>query len=108
MVQQAVDKLVEALQADYDKRSGNANSAIKLVFSSLKGRKYIKVVHKYSNAAQPDDYSVHCFVDATTGQVFKPASWQAPAKGARYNLMENPELCYQRADWSGRYLYLRG
>lgn len=108
MTQQAVDKLIETLQADYDARSGNGDTATKLVFSSLRGRKYIKVVHRYSNAARPGDFSVHCFVDAKTGQVYKPASYNAPAKGARYNLLENPELCYQRADWSGGYLYRRG
>lgn len=107
MVQQAVDKLIEALQADYDARSGNGNAATRTVFSSVKGRKYIKVVHRY-NSSKEGDYSVHCFVDAQTGDVFKPASWSAPAKGVRYNLLRNPEACYQKADWSGSYLYRRG
>lgn len=30
--------------------------------------------------------SVYCFVDLTTGDIFKPAGWQAPAKHARGNI----------------------
>ena len=53
--------------------------------------------------------SVHAFVDKKTGDVYKPASFKAPAKIVRYNLLriESREQCYQRADWAGGYLYVR-
>ena len=31
--------------------------------------------------------SVHAFIDKKTGEVYKPASFKAPAKHVRYNLL---------------------
>ena len=52
--------------------------------------------------------SVHAFVDKKTGEVYKPASFKAPAKHVRYNLLSeiSREECYARADWAGGYLYI--
>ena len=33
--------------------------------------------------------SVHAFIDQKTGDVFKPASFKAPAKGVRYNVLQD-------------------
>ena len=51
--------------------------------------------------------SVHAFVDKKSGDVYKAASWKAPAKGVRYNLVskDNYEMLKARCDWSGGYLY---
>jgi hypothetical protein len=88
-------KLQEIAAGDYD-------FGYKFVIES--GRKYHKVVMEAH-----DNRSVHCFVDKETGNVFKPASWKAPAKGVRYNLLypASREECYRLADWAGGYLYLR-
>ena len=53
--------------------------------------------------------SCHAFINKKTGEVFKPASYKAPAKIARYNLniISSREECFSRADWAGGYLYLR-
>jgi hypothetical protein len=68
------------------------------------GRKYLKVVLITYGAK-----SVHCFIDKMNGNVFKPASFNAPAKGVRYNLLnaDSRDKCYNYADWSGSYLYMR-
>ena len=68
------------------------------------GRKYYKLVHRDRNQR-----SVHCFIDKTTGDVLKPASWSAPAKGSRFNLLNDfsRKLCYNLCDWAGGYLYKR-
>ena len=44
-----------------------------------------------------------------TGDVYKSASWKAPAKGIRYNLIDDKSRTemYQRADWCGSYLYVK-
>ena len=45
------------------------------------------------------------FVDKNTGEVYKPASYKAPAKGVRYlitQLADNPHIC----DPYGSFLYL--
>ena len=52
------------------------------------GRKYHKIIMVIDNG--PDrspSRSVHAFVDKNTGSVLKSASWKAPAKGERYNLL---------------------
>lgn len=74
-------------------------------FYARKGRKYLKIMMKDSGGSQ----SVHAFVDRNTGDVYKPASINAPAKGIRYNLLddEQREELYATADWAGGYLYAR-
>jgi hypothetical protein len=68
------------------------------------GRKYHKIIMSANGSR-----SVHAFVDKKTGQVYKSASWKAPAKGVRYDLriIEQREWLLENADWSGGYLYLR-
>ena len=69
------------------------------------GRKY----HKLIMETNGQNRSVHAFVDKKTGEVYKAASFQAPAKHVRYNLniISSREECFQRADWAGGYLYIR-
>lgn len=68
------------------------------------GRKYHKII-MVANGSR----SVHAFVDKKTGSVLKSASWKAPAKGERYNLLfiKEREWLFENADWSGQYLYAR-
>ena len=65
------------------------------------GRKYHKILDRKG--------SVHAFVNKQTGEVFKPASYKAPAKHVRYDLriINDRERCFSNADWAGGYLYLR-
>jgi hypothetical protein len=67
-------------------------------------RKYHKIIMKDYNQSH-----VHLFVDKETGDVYKAASFKAPAKGIRYNLLDDTsrQEMYQRADWAGSYLYAR-
>ena len=84
-------------------------------FKSYEGRKYHKIVmQEYDDMGpyathQYKDGSVHAFIDKKTGDVFKPAGWQGPAKYARFNLLDDNsyEECIHRASWAGGYLYMR-
>ena len=69
------------------------------------GRKYHKIIMETGGNSR----SVHAFVDKKTGEVYKAASFKAPAKHVRYNLniISSREECFQRADWAGGYLYIR-
>ena len=69
------------------------------------GRKYHKIVFIDGGGQR----SVHAFVDQKTGEVYKSASWKAPAKGVRYDLrlIEQREWLFENADWSGQYLYAK-
>ena len=80
-------------------------------FRYYEGKKYIKVVREEYDEREDRwrDTTVHSFVDKKTGDVYKPASWKAPAKHVRYNLLDenSRNLCLNRANWAGGYLYLR-
>ena len=83
------------------------------------GKKYIKVFNlQYSEASdyynRPAGYragSVTAFIDKQTGQVYKPASWKAPAKHVRYDLrlIKDREFLHNsvNTDWAGGHLYMR-
>ena len=68
------------------------------------GRKYHKIIMDVNGSR-----SVHAFIDKKTGEVYKSASFKAPAKGVRYDLriIEQREWLLENADWAGGYLYLR-
>ncbi len=55
--------------------------------------------------------SVHCFIDKKTGEVYKPASWKAPAKIVRFDLrlIKDREFLFnwKNLSWAGGHLYLR-
>jgi len=69
------------------------------------GRKYHKIFMHIGDRRD----SIHAFVDKKTGEVYKPASVKAPAKGVRFDLrlIEQREWLMEHADWAGGYLYLR-
>ena len=52
------------------------------------GRKY----HKIWMETGDNSRSIHAFVDKVTGDVYKAASIKAPAKGVRFNLMNDALL----------------
>jgi hypothetical protein len=68
------------------------------------GRKYHKIIMSANGSR-----SVHAFIDKKTGEVYKSASWKAPAKGVRYDLriIEQREWLFENADWAGGYLYAK-
>jgi len=68
------------------------------------GRKYHKLIMETNGNSR----SVHAFVDKNSGAVYKSASWKAPAKGIRFNLLDDNsrEECFARCDWAGGYLYM--
>ena len=55
--------------------------------------------------------SVHAFVDKETGEVYKPASWRAPAKHVRFDLrlIKDREFLFnwKNLSWAGGHLYMR-
>jgi hypothetical protein len=95
--------LCDALLDNFKSRNNNSSSDYKFYIES--GRKYHKLIMETGGGSR----SVHAFVDKKTGEVFKAASFKAPAKGVRYNLLNitSREECFARADWAGSYLYIR-
>jgi hypothetical protein len=51
------------------------------------GSKYIRIVRSYGE----DQRSVHCFVEKSTGKIWKAAGWRTPAKNfPRGSIFELP------------------
>jgi len=67
------------------------------------GRKYHKIFMTIDGRRD----SIHAFIDKKTGEVYKPASIKAPAKGVRFNLLiiEEREFVLENCEWTGGYLY---
>ena len=95
------------------------NGTANLMWFKVKtGKKYYKIVQQEFETWEGSKYygqyrdgSVHAFVDKKTGQVYKPASWQSPAKHVRFDLRIIREreflFNYKNTGWAGGYLYLR-
>ena len=92
--------------------NGTAN-LMKFVIKN--GRKYYKIMqHDFDTFRDRNEYRegcVHAFVDKKTGEVYKPASYNSPAKHVRYDMriikereqLHNPFF----TGWAGGYLYMR-
>ena len=95
--------LCDALLDNFKSRNGGGSSDYKFYIES--GRKYHKIIMETGAGSR----SVHAFVDKKTGEVYKPASFKAPAKIVRFNLciMSDREWLLENADWAGGYLYVR-
>ena len=95
--------------------NGTANL---MKFKVYSGKRYYKIVQqefetweKSRYYGQYRDGSVHCFVDKETGDVYKPASWSAPAKHIRFSFQNVEDLKFllnpDNVGWAGGYLYIR-
>ena len=93
--------LCDALELDF-KTSHPNSDPYKFYIES--GRKYHKIVMETESQSR----SVHAFVDKKTGDVYKAASFKAPAKHIRFNLciISDREWLLSNADWAGGYLYM--
>ena len=92
------------------------NGTAKLMkFKVYTGKKYYKIVQQefdtFRDRNEYRDGSVNCFIDKKTGEVYKPASWKAPAKHVRYDMRIIQQREYllnpDNIDWAGGYLYMR-
>jgi len=81
---------VNAVKEAYRVRSGLTVYSSLTVEVSAVGPKFIKLqnVEAFAGHEGAQKSGVYAFIDRTTGDVFKAASWSAPAKGARGNLFD--------------------
>ena len=93
------EMLCEALTQDFYKKGSTQDYK----FFIESGRKYHKIIMSANGSN-----SVHAFVEKKFGNVYKAASWKAPAKHIRFNLLDDNsrEECFARCDWAGGYLYM--
>jgi|TARA_B100000035_G_scaffold234682_1_gene202952 hypothetical protein len=105
--------LCDALEDNFKSRNkgtiGGKYEAPVYKFVIEEGRKYYKIVMIVPNQNRPPSESVHAFVDKKTGDLYKAASFKAPAKHVRFNLciISDREWLLEHADWAGGYLYMK-
>ena len=92
--------LCDALQESYQRQHPLGKN---YSYALISGRKY----HKVMQCVNGETESVHCFIDRKSGEVYKAASYKAPAKGVRFNLniIKEREFVLENCDWAGGYLY---
>ena len=95
--------LCDALQQNYQSSHPTGRN---YSYALVSGRKY----HKVMQCVDGQTESVHCFIDRKSGEVYKAASYKAPAKGVRFNLLiiTEREFVLENCDWAGGYLYRQG
>jgi len=100
--------------SDYAKEQlkGIADGTEKLMkFEFTSGKKYFKIIQSDFRNGEYRGGSVTAFVDKKTGQVYKPASWKAPAKHVRFDMriINQREFIHNpiNTDWAGGHLYMR-
>ena len=82
-------------------------------FRYYEGKKYFKVVREEYDERNDRwrDTTVHAFINTETGEVYKPASWKAPAKHVRFNFCNKQDMLFltdpRCVGWAGGYLYMR-
>lgn len=78
MIEQSIlDAYATAIQKNFKDYVGpESDSSIEIEFEF--GQRWIRVVRK-----QYSSRSAHSFIEATTGDIYKAASWKTPAKGVR-------------------------
>ena len=116
---EAMDVFCNKLEEDAGEYIERFNHMDSVKFKACGGRKYIKV--KYFTTNVDTNYetgektlvedtrgSIHCFVEKTTGDIFKPAGWRAPyLKGnnaVRGNIYDASS--FEKTDMHGGWLYV--
>ena len=108
-VENFADNATEAVRAHY--KRNNFTFAVPFVEVSKISRKYAKLVsysvYKDGGGVETrGDDTVHSFVEVETGDIFKAASWKAPAKHARGNIY-TPEGIVDALTADGHVRYMR-
>ena len=110
-------KAITKNYADYHNGRNYTPRENLMKFEPRVGRNYYKIVQcEYDEqTGEYRDRSVHSFVGKikkNLGNVYKPASWKAPAtKHVRFKFTEVKDLKFlldsRNLDWAGGYLYMR-
>jgi hypothetical protein len=85
-----VDEILKAHQNDPFWSDKDRQDKDKHEFTIEYGKRFAKVLHKTYGST-----SVHCFVEITTGDIYKAATFRAHAKGVRGNIQNfrKPLFC---------------
>ena len=102
------NKLVLAMKQWHQDNGMPAEWETKYIYET--GRKYFKVIRVEDEYKSNDEHRcVEAFIDRQTGDIFKPAGYNKPAKGVRFNLLDQDSLfeLFENLDPFGGHLYKR-
>jgi len=97
----ALQKFIDKLNAEFKKANVDFPKFKDGYYKDVeikKGKVYVKVLRIGISSE-----SVYCFIEIATGKIYKPATFNAPAKGARGDIYK-PET-YKNLDVHGGWLY---
>ena len=115
---EAMENFLTRLGSNVKEYVDGFNTMDSVHFEACGGRKYIKVksfTHRIEkdyetgveSVVKDTNGSIHCFVEKTTGDIYKPATWRAPytkgnnaVRGNIYNAST-----FERTDLHGGWLY---
>ena len=110
------EKLTENVKPEVDR----FNHMHSVRFGVDGGRKYIKVKSFQTNIntnhetgektlVGGDNGSIHCFVERTTGDIYKPATWKMPYTKGNNSIRGNiyDSSTFEKTDLHGGWLYAR-
>lgn len=92
-MKEEIVKYMEAIEKAYANDDFWGQSSDKRSFEIEWGKKFAKI-----NIISWKQKSVHCFVEIATGNIYKAATFRAPAKGVRGNIM-NEKRPYLSQDY---------
>lgn len=86
-----VNEISEVIRKNYETVFPNIAAGIDAGARAEVGRRYVKIISTETREGKTHDRSAFGFVDLTNGDILKAASWNAPAKHARGNVMNGVE-----------------
>lgn len=97
----AIQKFVDII-TNFERKCNEAdNSSLPPAYFSIEyGQKFARIVrHSYGG-----NRSAHCFVHILSGDIYKSASWAAPAKHVRGNINDDMSGLNAMSRYGARYL----
>ena len=98
---------VAPISFDFAEKLNEKFAADGYEFSVMNGRRFDRIVIENVRHGHNDHRSVFAFVERSTGDLYKAAGWNAPAKHKRYNGSELLNMAIEDADVYGSFLYMR-
>ena len=117
---EAMDKFCKKLNENCIPEVNRFNHIDSVEFKPSGGRKYIKIKSFETNVftnhetgmktlREDKNGRIHCFVERTTGNIFKPATWKAPFLKGKNSIRGNvfDSSTFEKTDMHGGWLYAK-
>ena len=117
---EAMDKFCKKLNENCKSEVDRFNHIDSVEFKPSGGRKYIKIKSFETNVftnhetgmktlREDKNGRIHCFVERTTGNIFKPATWKAPFIKGKNSIRGNvfDSSTFEKTDMHGGWLYAK-